>query len=438
MLAAPVRGGSLGNEGVAYQSFYRSTPPKFAQGALSVPGARYAKLGFAAVMLYSVELQAGTQDETTGIPFGSATLMPALRTELHYDDNIFESANDERDSIIAVLIPSLGAQLELGNSLYELGYSAESASYFDSEDDDYVDHKVQAHANMQFSLRNNVTARASFAAEHEDRGTGLTEGFDPTLAPNFNEPDEYEQTEASVRYTYGARGASGRLSFEAGYRDLQYQNHRPRTKFRDREDTSATATFYYRLRPKTLLVVQARATAIDYAINQPQQSTLDSDHYRYLIGVEWERSKQLSGAIKAGYQQKRFTSASRDDFSAPSWEADLTWSPRSYMHFNFKTDRSTEETNGGGDFIDVQRISTEWTHEWSERVQSVLGVAYVDEEYENFDRDEQVTEFAGNLAYQLKRWIALEIGTRYRDRSSNIDLLNFNRSVISVGIDIAI
>lgn len=400
---------------------------------------RYAKLvGLAVAVLCSGELQAATQDDMTGIPFGSATLLPALHTELRYDDNIFESANDERDSMIAVLAPSLAAQLDLGNTLFELGYSAESASYFDSEDDDYIDHNVQAQANIQFSLRNNITLRASFAAEHEDRGSGLTEGFDPRLALDLNEPDEYDQTDANVRYTYGAQGATGRLLFEAAYRDLQYQNHRSRTQFRDREDTSLSATFYYRLRPKTSLLVQARATALDYASVQPLQTTLDSDHYRYLVGAEWDRSEQFSGAIKLGYQQKKFNSASRDDFSAPSWEADLTWSPRSYTHFNLKTERSSEETNGGGDFIDVQRISTDWTHEWNDRVQSIVGIAYVDEEYENFDRDEQVTEFSGNFAYQLKRWIALEFGTRYRDRSSNIDLLNFNRSIVSVGIDITI
>lgn len=403
-------------------------------------GTRFAKFGLAIVMLCSGQLHAAAQDDTSGIPFGPATLLPALQTELRYDDNIFESADNERDSMIALLIPSLSAELELGNSRYELGYSAESANYFDSEDDDYVDHNVQALANIQFSLRNNIVLRASFAAEHEDRGTGLTEGFDPTVAVavDLNEPDEYDQTDASARYTYGAPGATGRLAFEASYRDIQYQNHRLRTAFRDREDTSASATFFYRISPKTSLLLQARATAIEYASDRPLQATLDSDHYRYLIGAEWDNSEQLRGTVKLGYQQKKFDSANRDDFSAPSWEADLTWSPRSYTHFNFKTERGSQETNGGGDFIDLQRISTEWTHEWNDRVQTVIGVAYVDEEFENFERDEQVTEFSGNFAYQLKRWIALQLGTRYRDRNSNLDVLNFNRSIFSVGIDITI
>ncbi len=405
---------------------------------LPVHGACYAKFSLAIAILGAGQLQAAARGDTNGIAIGPATLLPALRTELRYDNNIFESANDERDSVIALLTPSLKAQLERGDSVYELGYSAEAASYYASEDDDYVDHNVQAQANMQFSLRNNLSVHTSFAAAHENRGTGLTEGFDPLQAQDLDEPDEYEQTAASARYTYGARGATGRLAFEAGYQDIRYQNHRQRTEFRDREDTSASATFYYRVRPKTLLLVQARATAIDYGSDRPLQDTLDSDHYRYLVGAEWEGGEQLTGAIKLGYQQKKFDSVSRDDFSAPSWEADVTWSPRSYAHFNFKTERGTEETNGGGDFIDVQSISAGWTHEWNERVQTVLGIAYVDEQYENFERGEQLTEFTGSLAYRLKRWIALELGAHYTDRSSNVDLLNFNRRVLSVGIDIAL
>ncbi|MGI9295676.1 MAG: outer membrane beta-barrel protein, partial [Pseudomonadales bacterium] len=358
--------------------------------------------------------------------------------ELRYDDNIFESASQEQDSMIALLNPSLSVEIERGNSAYELSYGAESASYFDSEDDDYVDHNVQALANMQFSLRNNLTVHARFAAAHEDRGTGLTEGLDPLLALELNEPDEYNQTEASARYTYGARRATGRLVFETAYRDDQYQNHRQRTKFRDREETEASAAFYYRVGPNTSLLVQARAKAIDYANDQPQETTLDSNHYSYFVGAEWDASEQLVGAIKFGYQQKKFDSADRDDFSAPSWEADIHWSPSSYAHFHFNTERNSEETNGGGDFIDVQRIAGDWTQEWNNRLQTVLGIAYVDEIYENFDRDEQLTEFIASLAYKLKRWIVIEFGANYRDRSSNINELNFDRRIVSVGIDIAI
>ncbi len=383
-------------------------------------------------------LHAAAQDVAHGIVFGPATVSPSLFSELRYDDNIFESADVQRDSMIAVLIPSLDSRLELGNSLYELGYSAESAAYFDSEDDDYIDHSINALANMQFSRRNNLTLSADFATTHEDRGTGLTEGFNPALAADLDEPDEYDQTDASVRYTYGSRGAPASLALDVAYRELEYKNHRLRTAFRDRKERSAGAKFSYRIRSTTSLLLQARVTAIDYLNNQPQQATLDSDLYRYLVGVEWDNSVYLRGAVKFGHQQKQFAAAERDDFSAPSWEVDVTWSPRSYTHLNFNSERSSQETNGGGDFIDVQRIGTEWTHEWNSQVQTVLGLAYVDEEYENFDRNEQVTEFAGTVAYQLKRWLALQIGGVYRDRSSNLDLLNFNRSIFSVAIDVTI
>ncbi len=396
------------------------------------------KRGLAVAMLCSGELHAAAEDDYHGIAFGAATLLPALRSELRYDDNIFESAANQRDSTIALLMPALATRLELGNSYYELGYNAEAAKYIDSADDNYIDHNVQALANMQVGVRNNLTLSANFAADHEDRGTGLTEGFDVSSALNLDEPDEYEQTDASVRYTYGARGAAARLALEASYKELEYQNHRLRTALRDREESGASATFYYRIRPSTSLLLQARASAIDYASDFAQQTTLDSDLYRYLIGAEWDNSEQLSGAVKFGYQQKRFDAAGRDDFSAPGWEVDLTWSPRSYAHINFKTERGSQETNGGGDFIDVQRISTEWTHEWNDRVQTLVGLAYEDEKFENFDRDEQVTEFSATLTLQLKRWLALQLGGRYRERTSNLDVLDFNRSIFSAGLEIKI
>lgn len=390
-------------------------------------------------LLRSDVLHAAAREEARdGIALGPATLLPAVHSELRYDDNIFESADVQRDSLIAMLIPSLESRVKLGNSVYELGYRAESAVYFDSEDDDYVDHNFSALANMQFSRRNNLTLSANFAAAHEDRGTGLTEGFNPTLAQQLNEPDEFDQTDAGVRYTYGSHGAPASLTLDIAYRELEYQNHRQRTAFRDREESSAGAKFSYRIRSTTALLLQARTTSIDYLNDQPQQATLDSDLYRYLIGAEWDNSVHLRGAVKFGYQQKQFAAAERDNFSAPSWELDLTWSPRSYTHLNFYSERSSQETNGGGDFIDVQRIGTEWTHDWNSQLRSIAGFAYVDEEFQNFDRNEQLSEFSASFAYQLKRWLALHIGGIYRDRSSNLDLLNFNRSVISVGIDVTI
>ncbi len=378
------------------------------------------------------------QDAAHGITFGPATLLPAVYSELRYDDNIFESADGQRDSLIALLMPALQSRLELGNSLYELGYRAESATYFDSNDDDYVDHNFNARANMQVSRRNNLTLSANFAAAHEDRGTGLTEGFDPTLVADLNAPDEFDQTDANVRYTYGSRGAPASLAFDAGYRELQYQNNRQRTALRDREESSVGARFSYRIRSTTSLLLEARVTTIDYLNDQPQQATLDSDLYRYLIGAEWDNSVYLRGTVKFGYQEKQFDAAERDDFAAPGWEVDVTWSPRSYTHLSFNSERSSEETNGGGDFIDVQRVGTEWTHEWNSQIHTVLGVSYVDEAYENFDRSEQVTEFAGSVGYQLTRWLALDLGGVYRERSSNLDLLNFNRSMVSVAIDVTL
>lgn len=398
------------------------------------------KYGLAIALLCSGELHAAVETGDYGIPFGAATLLPALRSELRYDNNIFESGDNKHDSKIALLMPSLTTRLELGNSYYELGYSLESAEYFDSADDNYVDHNIQAVADVQISLRNNLTFNANFAADHEDRGTGLSEGFDASQALDLGleQPDEYEQTGASVSYTYGAPGAAGRLALDALYSDLEYQNHRGRTARRDRKASGAGAAFYYRVRPNTSLLLQVRSTAIDYANDTPLQATLDSDVYRYLVGAEWDNSEQLSGAIKLGYQQKKFDAADRDDFSAPSWEVDLTWSPRSYSRLNFKTERGNQETNSDGDFIDVKRVSTEWTHDWNRRTQTQLELSYVDEKFKNFDRDEQLTEVSASIAYQVKRWLNLQFGGTYRDRSSNLDVLEFNRHIVSLGFEIKI
>ena len=236
----------------------------------------------------------------------ASSLEPALGIELRYDDNIFRSAANEQTSLMTVLSPSLLASFVPFKHRFELEYNGEIASYSESASDDYDDHEFRAGAYLKLGQRSQLDFVGTYEDSHENRGTGLSEGFDPELDQLPDAPDEYERGQFLGRLTYGATGTRGRLVFEVGQSELEYTNHRDRTRFFDRDDRYGGAIFYYRIMPNTSLLLDLRATEFEYQHDRILQPSLDSTEYRYLLGATWDVTGKTTGTVKVGYVEKKY------------------------------------------------------------------------------------------------------------------------------------
>ncbi len=366
----------------------------------------------------------------------ASSLEPALGIELRYDDNIFRSAANEQTSLITVLSPSLLASFVPSKHRFELEYNGELASYADSSPDDYDDHEFRAGAYLQLGQRSLLDFVGTYEDSHENRGTGLSEGFDPELDQLLDAPDEYERAQFLGRLTYGATGTRGRLVFEVGQSELEYTNHRDRTRFFDRDDRYGGSIFYYRIMPNTSLLLDLRATEFEYQHDRVLQPSLDSTEYRYLLGATWDVTGKTTGTVKVGYVEKIYADDTRVDFSEPYWELDIRWSPRSYSYFDFATARyPSEVTSVTGDLIDNTTYSITWSHEWSDRVVSHITARDVDQKFRGSatGRLQELTEYGMTLAYEMRRWLTWEFGVDVSSRKSNVDRLNFDGTIIRLG-----
>ncbi len=172
-----------------------------------------------------------------------SSLELALGIELRNDDNIFQSAANEQASLITMLSPSLLARLVPSKHRFEFAYNGEIAKYAESSADDYDDHEFQVGAYLSLGYRSLLEFIGSYEDAHENRGSGLSEGFDPEFEQLLDEPDEFDRTEFLGRFTYGTKGAKGRLVFEMGQSELEYTNHRDRTRIFDRTETHGGTMF---------------------------------------------------------------------------------------------------------------------------------------------------------------------------------------------------
>jgi len=387
-----------------------------------------------AVLIFAVLASNGYAEEDSDTQ-GVFSLEPALGLELRYDENIFKSATSVQSSLITMISPKLVIAAEPSKHRFAIEYNGDFARYSDSGPDDYEDHHLEASADLNFSKRSKLELIGSYDDAHDDRGTVLTEGFDSALniPPS---PDEYELQKILGRFTLGSGTSKGRLVFEGASSDLEYTNHRDRTRFFDRSDVYGDAAFYYSVAPKISLLFDARLTDIDYSNDRPLQESLNSREYRYRAGVTWDTSAKTKGTIRVGYVQKEFTESALGDFSDPSWEVDVRWSFRSYSHFDVRTARYPSETNGGGNFVDNTLYSVAWEHEWGIRLKSRLVASDLDRDYRgsSVSRQQQLRQYKFSLSYQMRRWLSWKAGVEVNSRTSNIQRFEFDGNIYSISL----
>jgi hypothetical protein len=171
--------------------------------------------------------------------------------------------------------------------------------------------------------------------------------------------------------------------------------------------------------PKTSLLFEARRTGINYQNETVGVSSLDSSEWKYLMGATWDATAKTTGVIKAGYAQKQFSDAGRDDKGSFTWEAEVSWAPRTYSTVALSTGQELEESSGVGSFIDSRSVSLAWQHAWNDRMQTTLAYGFINEDYDASDRADDTNSFSAGVSYDIRRWLTLGLDIVHAERGSN-------------------
>ncbi len=379
--------------------------------------------------------------EPAVIQMGMFDVVPSVTLEQRHDDNIFSQSNNEKDSWVTILSPSVQAAADFGNTKVELGYQHIAGSYASSSDDDYNDNSVTGLVSYEFNSRNQIDLSASYLDGHEDRGTGFSQGAGAT---GIDEPDTYEETTIDAEYIFGSDSSRGRLVFNVGAVEKEYTNHRDSTRGRDRDSNNAGATFYWNVGGRTNVLVEGSYTDIDY-VNDPAAvvaafDTLDSEQQKYSVGVTWEATGKTQGTIKVGQRKKDFDDSDRDDFSGSSWEADVQWSPKTYSVVTINSAKDSRETNGTGSFIDSTSYGVTWQHAWSNRFNSSVFYSYDEESYEDdpAQREDETSTTGVRFDYSMRRWLDLGLSFTNTEKDSNITGFDFDRNQVALHLSMSL
>lgn len=367
---------------------------------------------------------------------------PVLDIRLVSDDNVTSTTIDQIESVVVVVKPSLAVTTESEGLKFRGYYGIDSGEYLDSKQDNYTDHTFMLNAELAFAARHRLNLSGDYNLLHDERGQGISQGGGSLLLV----PDEYSQVAADAAYSYGAESARGGLDFSIGLGAIDYDSRfvddgagglRDRTATRSYQFQSLGSAYSWSVSPDTKVLVELTAKNITYDVPRVT-GTLDSLEADFFAGISWDVTGKSSGVFKLGYRTKDFEAENREDFSGPSWELRLSYTPRAYSTFEIASERKSRETDGLGSFIDSTLYSLSWDHDWSQRVSSSIKYRLENFNYVSTLRDDDRDYFTLSMDYAWRHWCAFQIGASNNSTESTIRLYDYDRQKVFLGVVITL
>lgn len=393
--------------------------------------------GLGAILLSSLSTAVASEENAISLNLAGFKFTPKLGFEQNYIDNLFYSEEgDEVSSFVSIINPSW--HLSAGEHKYKLSLDQEIAAgfYSESEDDNYVDHKLKLGAFLAINSKNELFAEFKLSNSHEDRGA--TRGLGQTSS-DLDEPNTFQRLNSNLYYMLGNQDSSGRLKASVGMGSLTFSNNEELTIFREYDDVSARAEFFWNISDKTDFLVGAGLQSFEY--QNLLATTRDSDQQNYFTGMSWQGFAKTKATVKIGRVSKQFVNVSdRDDFSGNHWSVDLNWLPRSYSALTLQASQNVKETYSDGDFIDERRWLGRWNHGWSDRYSTTLSLVSAVEDFvgSSNDREDDVLQYIFQFDVQMRRWLSLGVSAARSSRESTDESLNYTRHKLGVNLELSL
>lgn len=375
------------------------------------------------LLVFSPALAQDEEPASVKLPFG-LELTPTVDIGVTHDDNIASSASGRESSMMLSGSPSL--EVTGDNGVFSISglLDIERGNYLDSSSDNYTDILFDLNANLDLNADNSIGAGHQVDFGHEDRGTGYSQGIGNLLS----EPDTFVRRDSFFVYERGNIDSRAALSLTGGSESFDFDGGL-RTRIRDRRANYGSARLDFRLSAKSAIFTELNLRNTNYAYTPLGVESLSSRDTDFLFGLTWENTANTSATVRVGRGRRSFDSDAREDVSSPRWGLDLTWLPKSYSTIEVTSDRSAQETLGGGNYAEVTSHSAGWIHEWTSRIGTDIRFTRTDWEYQGSRRYDKRDGYDIGAFYQLRRWVSVTAGYARTSQDSNLSLRDFDRNL---------
>ncbi len=363
----------------------------------------------------------GPAEAQGNIQLGPFRILPSLEASLEYDDNILLTPDDEIDDLIWTISPGVTIELPARRYAVRLGYKADILRYTDNTDLDTVHHNLLADARVNLAVGLGLRLTDRFL---------ITDDFAGFPVPELTERVERYENTLDVGGDYTVRE---RYTIDLGYRWFLVDYRDPDFDEFDRQDHTVAGTLFYRIMPKTSILGEVDYQWIRYEIPSVAADR-DSDGWRIKVGVKGDLTAKTTVLLKLGWEWKDYENPAREDWDGIIAEANVIWKYREPSEVRIYGGRANvESTFQGTNYFISTYGGAEVRHFLSERlILRVNGLGGVNDYPEDVtvgarsaERSDTFFEAGVSLRYQIRRWIAVEVGYRFLILDSNFDEFDY-------------
>ena len=352
--------------------------------------------------------------------FGAQTKISALS-----DSNIFRTRNEYSEQLLAVE-PWVSFKEEYGKHDFDISYRGKYVNYKNNSALNYGDHKVSGSAIFDHSSK----FMSHFKVSLEDKIE--TPGINNSITQIIDEFNQRHIVDFSAIGEYGRDNSIGQFILEYKKSSNTYKNNQQ--DFRDYDSDRITASFFYRLAPKTRLLIEASSSDVKY--NKNTNFNYSSRYNNYLIGAEWQATAKTKSVFKIGLQEQDFENNALNDISGLSYYADIYWRANTYSLLQLGASRTTSESSeiGIGSFI-RNSYTARLTHSLSNTFSVNTAFKFnKDDVVFSDNRTDKYRNLSFNLTHKTHKDFNLFIGTEFSQRDSIDTRYEYDVRTISIGI----
>ena len=346
---------------------------------------------------------------------------PSISVKQTSDDNIFrQPAASEISDDFTSIAANLLLIKTFGKHQLTAEYAGDYADYNKNTDEDYTDHTVNLNLLLDLTKKFNIDVQANYKDVHEPRGSAGT-------VNGSNKPNEYTEKRIFTGFSFGRKTAKAQVELDVAAVDTEYTNNAQSARDRDNQIVSARA--FYNVGNKTALFVEAKQNTVDYATG-----TLDSTENFYHLGLRWDATNKTTGEIKVGSFDKDFDAASQKDGDGTSYEASITWSPKTYSQFTLGLSRAPQESSTADNFYTSRLVSLDWIHSFGQKLDLTVNASDGVDEYSLGVREDKLMNAGLGLSYEFRRWMDVGLNYTYSKRDSTDNTADYTDNLVSLSV----
>lgn len=371
-----------------------------------------------------------------GFRLGGVVLNPFLDVSLGYDDNVYQTENDEKGDGLLTVAPRLVLTSDWSRHALNLDAGGTFVRYFDESPRDEDGWTVGGTGRLDIG-RGSITAGARTSHIYESQLTGASvpdaRSSIPVQASIFKILGDMKfarfRTVATVDHSI------------YDYQTVQLLNGTFYDQAdRDRKITRAIGQVEYGITPDAGVFVRAGYTDTDYRnIQQVGAINRDSHEWRFLSGLTMDVTALLRGSVGVGYVKRRYLAPGLPDVKGFSLDAKLEYFPTDLTTVTLTGRRQVEDSIlGGSSGYFNNGVAMRIDHELLRNLIVNAGVDYEHDDYKGIDGSATILRMSGGGQYQANRLIwfngNLAYGRRTSDNALNGPRLDEFRMTFGVSI----